>query len=486
MGQDDLLKAATSMRTKLIYGFGSVAFGVKNNGFKTILLMFYNQVVNLPAHLVGLVLLAAMLLDALLDPIIGQVSDNLRSRWGRRHPLMYLSAVPLAVSYLLLWNPPMAWSQGALLMYLFTVAVVVRSFISLYEIPSSALLPELTPDYDQRTAMSAYRMCFGWYGGMVMNMLAFQVFFAPTAGYAIGQLNPEGYAKYGLVAAAVLLVSILVSAIGTHRLIPILRKPEARVAPLGEYLGEMWSTLANRAFLILTISQLFAQTANGLVFSINIYMQTFFWELSNSEIALLGIGTIIAVTLSFFVGPWVSKRLGKREGSIVLFAAGLAVSLVPFTLRMLGWFPENGSPLVVPILFAFNIMSNTMTIGSSILGVAMFNDVVEDHEVRTGRRAEGLFFAGNSVALKAISGVGVFASGLLLELARFPQHAVPGKVDPEIVRNLGVIYSVSLVVLFGISLIVIKAFPITRARHEKNLHDLAARADAASAKGAKA
>src|SRR5665213_3107062 len=78
----------TSLRTKLFYGFGSVAFGVKDNGFQTILLPFYNQVMHLPPQLVGLAIAIALLFDAMFDPIVGQISDNLRGRWGRRHPLM--------------------------------------------------------------------------------------------------------------------------------------------------------------------------------------------------------------------------------------------------------------------------------------------------------------------------------------------------------------------------------------------------------------
>ncbi len=133
-----LQREVGSLRTKLFYGFGSIAFGIKDNGFQTILLLFYNQVMHLPPGKVAGILFAALCIDALFDPIIGQFSDNLRTRWGRRHPLLYLSALPVAVSYLLLWNPP-HWSQGALLIYLFIVAVVVRTFISFYEIPSSAL-----------------------------------------------------------------------------------------------------------------------------------------------------------------------------------------------------------------------------------------------------------------------------------------------------------------------------------------------------------
>lgn len=468
-----LQQAATGRLTKWTYGLGAVAFGVKNNGFGTILLLFYNQVVQLPAHQVGLALGLAVLVDAVLDPIIGQLSDNLRSRWGRRHPFMYAAAIPLAVSYLMLWNPP-DWSPSALLIYLFATSVFVRSLISLYEIPSSALLPELTRDYDQRTSLSAYRVCFGWYGGMVMHLLAFQVFFAPTPEDPVGQLNPEGYARYGLLAAAVIFASIMISAIGTHRLIPLLRAAPSRTVSLAGYLREMASTLSNFAFLVLIVAQLFTGIANGLVASINIYMQTYFWELGNADIVLLGIATMIGIFLAFTSGPWVSRRIGKKTGSVVLFAAGLAISLVPFVLRLMGLFPANGDPAVMPILFVFTAISNTLTIGSSILSVAMFNDLVEDHEVRTGRRSEGLFFAGNSVVLKAISGLGTFAAGLMLQFTRFPTGAAPGEVGADIVRNLAITYAVALVVLYGLSMLVIQAFPISRRRHEANLKQLAA------------
>src|SRR3546814_13186243 len=101
--------------------------------------------------------MVALIIDAFLDPIIGQVSDNWRSKWGRRHPFMYAAAVPVAVSYLLLWNPPASWNHEQLFVYLIVVAVLIRSFISCYEIPSSALAAELTTQYDERTKQLSLR-----------------------------------------------------------------------------------------------------------------------------------------------------------------------------------------------------------------------------------------------------------------------------------------------------------------------------------------
>jgi glycoside/pentoside/hexuronide:cation symporter, GPH family len=131
------------LSTKLFYGFGSVAFGVKDQGFSTFLLFFYNQVLGAPPETVGRAIAIALFFDAFADPIVGQISDNLRSRWGRRHPLMYASAIPVAVAYFFLWNPPHL-ARAALFFYLAGIIIVVRTFITTYEIPSSALVAELT------------------------------------------------------------------------------------------------------------------------------------------------------------------------------------------------------------------------------------------------------------------------------------------------------------------------------------------------------
>ena len=98
---------------KVSYGAGSLAVGIKDAGFKSLLLIYYNQVIGLPAARVAFAIMIALVIEAVLDPIIGYVSDNWHSRWGRRHPFMYVSALPSALTFLLLWFPPTGWSAGS-------------------------------------------------------------------------------------------------------------------------------------------------------------------------------------------------------------------------------------------------------------------------------------------------------------------------------------------------------------------------------------
>lgn len=152
-----------SMGTKLAFGFGSVAYGIKDNGFAVFLLIYFNQVIGMPAEQVGLAVALALVADAFFDPFVGHRSDATRSRWGRRHPWLYGAALPIALSWLLLWNPP-EWSNGALFFYLIFVAMAVRFSFSAYEVPALAMLPEMTRDYHERTEVLRYRFLFGWLG----------------------------------------------------------------------------------------------------------------------------------------------------------------------------------------------------------------------------------------------------------------------------------------------------------------------------------
>jgi glycoside/pentoside/hexuronide:cation symporter, GPH family len=473
MDQAAAPSAMTSVRTKIFYGLGSVAFGVKDNGFQTILLPFYNQVMHLPPQLVGLALAVAMIFDAVFDPIVGNFSDHLRTRWGRRHPLMYASALPVAISYLLLWNPP-HWSTWALFGYLVVVAIVTRTFITFYEIPSSALVPELTEDYDQRTSFISYRVLFGWAGGLAMLVLAYKVFLQPDATHKIGQLNETGYSRYGVTAAIVMFLAILISAAGTHRFIPQFRVPPAERKTLGQYVREMADTLSNRAFLILMLSGIFFYMAVGLVFALNFYVLTYFWMLTSSQLSVIALATFVSVFLAFFVSPAISRRLGKKIASVVMFLFGLAISMMPLGLKFLGLFPANFSKDLLPALWGFTVVSGIFTIGASIMIVSMLADVVEESEAVTGRRSEGLFFAGSAFMQKVVTGFGLLASGLVLWAAGFPDNAVPGKVDPAIIDRFLLIYVPLDVVLFVIGFAVIWFFPITRESHRETLRTLAA------------
>jgi GPH family glycoside/pentoside/hexuronide:cation symporter len=461
-------------RTTVLYGVGSVAFGVKDNGFSFFLLLYYNQVLGLPEAWVGFGIMLALVLDGVFDPLVGYVSDHLRSGWGRRHPLMYGAALPVAASYWLLWNPPEGLSPSRLLAYFVGVSVLVRMAIAVYEIPSASLVPELTDHYDERTSILSYRFFFGWWGGLTMAVVAYAVFLQPDAAHPIGVLNPDGYHRYGVVASLIMLVAILVSAVGTHGYIPYLRQPPARRhRGVRGAVAELVETLTNRSFLALFCAGVSGSMAAGLSAALGIYFNTYFWELTSSQISTFVVAMFPAALVAGGLAPALSRGVGKKRAAIGVSVAAVALGPLPVVLRLLGAFPPNGTTVLLATLLVFNTITVTLVIMSGILTASMVADIVEDHEVATGRRSEGVFVAANAFVQKATSGIGIFASSLLLGAIGFPRDAKPGQVDPEVVRRLGLVYTPVLVVLYLVAIAFLATYRISRETHEDNLRRLA-------------
>src|SRR5207253_10337028 len=116
---------------------------------------------------------------------------------------------------------------------------------------------------------------------------------------------------------------------------------------------------------------IFFYVATGVVFALNTYILTFVWQLSNVQIFILSLSTFLAVLIGFVVAIPVSKRFGKRDGGIVMFVVGIAISIVPLLLRLFGVFLHNDSSLLLPALFVFNAIGGGLSIGASIPLVAM-------------------------------------------------------------------------------------------------------------------
>lgn len=471
--------APLSRRTKLVYGFGTVAFGVKDAAFSTFLLLYYNQIVGMPADLVGTAVMIALIVDALTDPIIGQLSDHWRSHWGRRHPFMYAAALPASLSFLMLWVPPSGWPPSALFVYLVTVIILVRTFITLYEIPSAALAAELTTDYDERTSVLSYRLLMALIGGAAASMIAYGIFLRPTPAFPVGQLNPQGYFGFGVTAAGMIFVSILISAVGTHSRIPFLRAPPARrPANLRTMVQEMAATLADRTFLMILFAALCAAAASGVAGSLALYFATYFWALPSARLPLLVVPWLGGAILAAIVTPRVSCRFGKKATLVAMLCGGGALVIAPIALRLIGLFPANGSPFLLPALMADRLVSAGSQIGCLILVGSMVADLSEQAELRTGRRSEGLLMAAFSLVMKAVSGIGMFVSGIILTVAGFPADRTAGSIPPEVLRNLGLAFVLVQAVIYGTAAIIVSRHRIDRAAHERALATLSIRADA--------
>lgn len=468
-----------SLGTKIAFGFGAAAHGVKDAGLKYFLLLFYSQVIGIDARLVSFAILIALVSDAISDPLVGYVSDNFRSRWGRRHPFMYAAAVPVAASFYLIWNPPAGWSDAALFWYIVVLAVTIRTFITFYETPSNALVPELSHDYDERSRILSFRYFFGWVGGNAMTVAAFLVIFPAFVTPAItnGQFNAAAYKAYGIAGAGVIFTAIMVSSLGTHRFIPHLRPPPARThVGLGGIFREIVQTVSSRSFVALFVASLLAFMASGLSAGLIFYFTTYFYEFSSEQIGLITFGVFISAILGGSLAPVITRTLGKKKGALIIGFLAFAAAPSPILLRLLDVLPANGDPALFWIVLVVQTLDVGLIICFNILAASMMADLVEQSEAATGRRSEGIFFAAATFMRKFGEGFGIVIAGFVLSGVGLAAGAQAGEVSDETLFNLGAVYVPIVWALFIAVIVMISFYEVDRARHEETLIKLAERA----------
>lgn len=462
--------------TRVAYGLGAVATGVKNQGFAYFLLIFYSQVIGLDARLVGLAITIALVFDAISDPVVATWSDNLHSRLGRRHPFMYASAVPLALAYMLIWNPPEGWSDMAIFFWLLLFAILIRTLITFFEVPSTALAPELVADYDGRSSLLSLRTFFGWIGGNLMSVLMFAAIFPAfvTADIPNGQFNRDSYTFYAYIASGLILLGILTASLGTHRRIPHLKPPPPkRALTLGRLFGETMETLKSRSFAALFGAALLGAIASGLAAALAFYLYTYFWRFSSVQIALLTSGVFVSAVIGGLLAPFISRRLGKKRGAVWVGLAAFIGSPLPIVLRLTGILPD------APWAFWFVLLATLIDVGLiicfQILVASMMADLVEQAEVRTGRRSEAIFFGAVSFAGKMVTGLGVTTASFLIAAAGLQAGASPADVPADVSNRLAAYYAPTILGLWMTMMAVLSFYTIRREDHQANLDLLASR-----------
>ncbi len=468
--------------TRLAFGIGALSSGLAAQAITILALIFYNQVVGMSAAAVGLALMISLICDAFWDPAIGLWSDRTRSRIGRRHPFMYASIIPAGIAFWALWSPPSGMSDGGNFAYLLVSLMAVRFFISLSEIPSTSLAPEMASDYDARTSLIAGRYFWGVIGGVLASILAFQGFLSDRVG---GVTNMAGYTKYGLVGGLIIAATVLVSSLGTHNEISHLKQASDEPFSGRDLKGDVASAFTNRNFVAIMIAALFSGMNAGISGGLSVYFNLYFFELSTDQISVLVGPVLLASLVGVVVAPLCSRLWGKKRVALLSFGVAIFATTLPIGLRLLGILPGNDWPWLLTFLAIEAFFATTLALVGLVVATSMLADVVDDNAVRTSTRSEGLFFAANSVLSKSVTGLGTLVSGVMLTWVHFPANAKPGTIDPALMHELGYIYVPVGLTLGLLSLYALSYFNIDRATHESNLEklDVAALAEVGTVSG---
>lgn len=479
------------LSTKLAYGAGDLGPAITANVLVFFLLYFFTNVAGLPAGLAGSILAIGKIGDAVNDPATGILSDRTRTRWGRRIPWMVWGAIPFGLTFFVQWLVPtfsenQATNDIALFWYYTIVAILFNLAYTAVNLPYTALTPELTQDYNERTALNSFRMAFS-IGGSILSLILAQVIFAfypddPRRQYwvlglicsilsviaifwcafrikergkdpllALRQKRIAGWIVLGLSAIAIgygaivlvfatvtltaivaLLVGIQLLAFSLTLLFAVSEAHlQSRQSPTHSeettpdipFFEQLRIAFTNKPFLFVIGLYLCSWLAVQLTASILIYFVVSCMGLSESDFPLVAIAVQGTALVMLFVWRQISDRIGKKA----VYFLGTCIWIVAQGGL---FFLQSGQ---VALMYFLAILAGCGVSVAYLIPWSMVPDVVELDELNTGQRREGIFYGFMVLLQKVGLALALWIVGIALEFAGFIERPPGGDipVQPE-------------------------------------------------------
>ncbi|HEX4742761.1 MAG TPA: MFS transporter, partial [Caulobacteraceae bacterium] len=458
------------------YGAGAIVDAASTVFLGTFLYFYLTAVCGLSGTLAGLALGIALAVDSFVDPLVGSLSDNSRSRFGRRHPFMLAAVVPIMVCLGLLFSVPPGLRGPGLFAYVLVLCLGLRVGLSAFNVPYIALGGELSDNYNERSTIVAFRVGVGALGTVAALVLGYGVFLSAKAG---GQLHRAGYAPLAWSGGAVMALAALLSTVGTlksrARLHGAAHGDGAAVLRLFREMGEVFR---NSSFLFLFVACLVFFVGFGAAGALTLHANTFFWRFSPSIILLIALSAIPGLMVGIVATGVLTRVVEKRTIAIAGLCLIALCQLSPVTLRLSGVLPPGGTAPIVLLMAATSLAS--VGVAMALVGFqSMMADAADEHDLLFGARREGLYFAGISFAAKASSGLGVMIAGLAADAIGFPNDLAAQGAHASVpwakAMELALIYGPGASVITMLGILLLFGYRIDRAAHGRIIDALAAR-----------
>ena len=448
---------------KILYGSGD--WGISSMGMmRSIFYAIYlTDVVGLDPRLGSFGALAGIVWDAINDPVIGILSDRLRTRWGRRRPFLLWFAIPFGLSFVTLWWAPNWESQTALLIYVTLSFMLADTLQTLVGVPFLSLTPELTSDYDERTTLTSFRSFFQLAGALSVVIAAPAII---DMVLAAGGSQQQGFMLVGAIFGGIGAIPLLLIGLLIHET----STPEQTEAlPFRETLQAAWQNVPFRYAVGIHMLNWSAVDMVAVTFPYFLLywvargdllasIQLFGFDLAY-ESAFFGI--LMSVCILFIpFWLWLAQWRNKREAYTLGMAFWVVIQLLAFTIE-----PGDTTYLLIIAALAGVGVSAAYTLPDS-----MFADVIEWDELRTGRRQEGIFYGIRTLIRKLTGALVIF---ITLQLLGWSGYTSPPAGTLQFVQTNSALHMIRLLVSpFGAiilcgTIILAWLFPLTREKYAR-------------------
>jgi GPH family glycoside/pentoside/hexuronide:cation symporter len=455
-----------SLRTKLVYGLGDWGTSASTAARNVYWLYFLVSVVGLKAGIAGTVILIGRIWDSVNDPLVGTLSDGLKSRWGRRRPLILAAAIPFGLTFFLLFYVP-AWnSDTALLIYYALVYLLFDTVYTIVNVPYAAMLPELTEDYDERSSLAGWRMAIAILASLIAAA-TFKVMAESLIGAAMtDSMGLEKAVRFGYAAtAAFWSVTLIISPL----LLVFLIKDTSSAKPVRDPFHPIHTireVFRNRPFRLVAVIYLLGFTTADIVVSVFVWFLIFYVGAEqNFDSRVLA----VVLGLGFLTMPLTVRlmhRFGKREtyvGTMAIYAVALFI---------MSQVPRGGQWYVL----AAAIFAGFGYGAVNVIPWAMVADVIDQDELMTGKRREGIYSGYLVFFRKLATALAIFTVTRVLAASGFVSSTAGGLVEitqpDSALLALRVLVGILPAAMIVLSIVVAWRYPLSKQAHQALLRQL--------------
>ena len=440
-----------SRRTKLLYGFGDTGFSLTHTIIGAYFAIFLTDVVGIAPSVAAVAIFVGRSWDYVNDPLIGHISDRTRTRWGRRRPFLLFGPWPFALAFALLWWRPPLETDLALAIYYAVAYVIFDTSATFVYMPYFALTPELTSDYDERTALTSYRMFFSIAGSLV-------AFTVPLA--IIDTFIPENAPRVltmGLIFGFVSALPLLLTFFGTRERQVYMEQEQPQL------FQSLRAAVKNRPFVFGMVIFLLTWVAVDILESTLLYFVKYIAQREPESDLIMAVIFITGI-LALPFWEWASRRWDKRWA----YAAGIAfwavVQLVMITV---------GSSTGLPLILFLCVLAGIGVGAAHVIPWSIIPDAIEWDELQTGERHEGMFYSLITLMQKVASSIAIPLVLLLLDVTGYVPNSA--QQPPGALLGIRIVIGPIPAALLCAGILFAIFYPLSRERHIEIVQELEGR-----------
>jgi len=415
----------------LMYSFGECANSLVMNGINGFAMLYYTKALGLNPSWAGIAISVSIFWEAVSEPVMGHISDNTRSRFGRRHQYMILGGLAMALCFYMIWCVPKAFigGQQSLFWYLVVMNILFRTGLTFFFIPYMALGFEMCTDYQGRSKIQSLRFVFSMIANVAGPAMAWRLFFHDENGVQATTVA-ENYVRMGGVFAVVTAFVVLLVVAMTFRWHEDTREAPAKLSgghALRGFLLDIKRIILDPnprwVFIFVLV------VCMGMVFvsTLQMYVYDDFMKFSGNQKFYAHGSTMVAAGLGSFLAIFLSRKLDKRGTVLLGGAISIVCNLMLGILFLTGLVPLNTvwnvGGIEVPVTLAvFIIFHAGYWFGNGMLlpiATAMMADVSEIHQIETGENKDGGYSAVFSLCMRVAIAFSGVVSGFSLEWIGF-------------------------------------------------------------------